>query len=239
MLLLPAIDLMSGQVVRLRQGRANEKTVYPGSPIEWARRWERAGGDWLHVVDLDAAFLGEERNVEVVRDIVGSVGIPVELGGGVRDEAAIRRALAAGVRRVVLGTRAAESPEFVNEMIQIFGRELIAVGIDAQHGRAAVQGWTKSSAVDAQELAQQLARFGPAAIIYTDIATDGMMTGPNYAALDRLLECVSCPLIASGGVSRQEDLHELARRERLHGVIVGRALYDGAVNLAEFRQPGG
>src|SRR5476649_2275930 len=216
MLLLPAIDLMSGEVVRLRQGRAEEKTVFPGSPAEWATRWARAGGDWLHVVDLDAAFCGESKNHEAVRAIVDSVEIPVELGGGMRDETNIRRALDAGVRRIVIGTRATESLEFVREMVRLFGGERIAVGIDAKDGFVAVRGWTQSSRCNALDMASDVAALGVGAVIYTDIATDGMMAGPNYAALDAMLARVDCPMIASGGVSGDQDLVELARRKQLH-----------------------
>ena len=239
MLLLPAIDLMSGQVVRLRQGRAQEKTVYPGSPAEWAQRWQRAGGDWLHVVDLDAAFHGTARNLDAVRDIVGAVTIPVELGGGLREESDLRRAFDLGVSRVVIGTRAIESADFVRDMVQRFGPERIAVGLDAKDGFAALKGWTEQASINVIDAAKQMAALGVGTIVYTDIATDGMMQGPNFAGLDALLAAVSCPVIASGGVSRNDDLYELARRERLHGVIIGRALYDETVNLNEFRQAGG
>jgi phosphoribosylformimino-5-aminoimidazole carboxamide ribotide isomerase len=236
MLLLPAIDLMSGEVVRLRQGRAREKTVYPGAPAEWAARWEAAGGDWLHVVDLDAAFGGESTNHDAVCSIVGAVKIPVELGGGMRDEAGIRRALDAGVTRIVIGTAAVESLGFVREMARIFGGARIAVGIDAQGGLVAVRGWTQSSSRLALELAREVAALGVGTVIYTDIATDGMMTGPNYAALDEMLASVDCAVIASGGVSSNDDLRELAKRGKLAGTIIGRALYDGAVDLRKFRQ---
>ena len=236
MLLLPAIDLMSGEVVRLRQGRADEKTVFPGTPAEWAARWEREGGDWIHVVDLDAAFHGESANLASLRSIAAAVRVPIELGGGMRDEAAVRRALEAGASRIVIGTRAAESLEFVRDMVGVFGGERIAVGIDAKDAFVAVKGWTEASARPALDLAHDVAALGVGAIIYTDIATDGMMAGPNYAALDAMLAAVDCPVIASGGVSRPEDLVELSRRARLEGVIIGRALYDGAVKLAEFRR---
>ena len=235
MLLLPAIDLMAGEVVRLRQGRADEKTVFPGSPAEWAARWEREGGDWLHVVDLDAAFGGVSANLEAVRAIVGAVRIPVELGGGMRDEAGIRAALDAGVQRVVIGTRAAESTEFVKEMARRLGGDRIVVGIDARDGMVAVKGWTEASARSALDLAREVSAAGVGAIVYTDIATDGMMAGPNFAALDAMLEAVDCAVIASGGVSRPEDLVRLAERKKLHGAIIGRALYDGVIHLTEHR----
>ncbi len=235
MLLLPAIDLMSGDVVRLRQGRAAEKTVFPGSPGEWAARWETAGGDWLHVVDLDAAFHEAPANEEAIRAIVAAVTIPVELGGGIRSEADARRAFDAGVSRVVVGTRAVESPDFLREMIHRFGGARVAVGIDAKDGFVAIDGWRKTSARRAIEMAREVAKLGVGAIIYTDIATDGMMAGPNFPALDELLSEVDCAIIASGGVSSEADLSKLAKREKLHGTIIGRALYDEAVNLARFR----
>ncbi len=235
MLLLPAIDLMSGDVVRLRQGRAEEKTVFPGSPAEWAARWEREGGDWLHVVDLDASFGGVSVNLDAVRAMVAAVGIPVELGGGMRDEASIRAALDAGVSRVVIGTRAAESLDFVREMVTRLGGDRIVVGIDAKDGMVAVKGWTEASKCSALDLARDVSAAGVGAIIYTDIATDGMMAGPNYEALDAMLAAVDCAVIASGGVSRPDDLIQLAARKDLHGAIIGRALYDGAIKLAECR----
>ena len=235
MLLLPAIDLMAGDVVRLRQGRADEKTVFPGSPADWAARWEREGGDWLHVVDLDAAFGGVSVNLDAVRAMVRAVGIPIELGGGMRDEASIRAALDAGVNRVVIGTRAAESLDFVREMVTRLGRDRIVGGIDAKDGMVAVRGWTEASTRSALDLARDVSAAGVGAIIYTDIATDGMMSGPNFEALDAMLAAVDCPVIASGGVSRPEDLGELAARKKLHGAIIGRALYDEAIKLAEHR----
>lgn len=225
---------MSGEVVRLRQGRADEKTVFPGTPAEWAARWEREGGDWIHLVDLDAAFSGESTNLDAVRAIEAAVRIPIELGGGMRDEASIRRALESGVSRVVIGTRAAESLAFVRCMVGIFGGGRIAVGIDAKDGFVAVRGWTEASPRSTLDLARDVAAIGVGTIIYTDITTDGMMAGPNYSALDAMLAAVDCPVIASGGVSRPGDLIELSRRPSLAGAIIGRALYDGAVKLAEF-----
>jgi phosphoribosylformimino-5-aminoimidazole carboxamide ribotide isomerase len=236
MLLLPAIDLMDGQAVRLRQGRAAEKTVYSDDPAAVARRWETEGGDWVHLVDLDAAFSGVAgANLEAVRAICAAVSIPCELGGGLRDEAAVRAALDAGVSRVVIGTRAAEAMEFVGELVRTFGGERIAVAIDARDGYVAVKGWTETSPRRALDLARDAAAAGVGAIIYTDIATDGMMQGPNFAALDELLVALDCPLIASGGVTTPEDVQRLASRPKLHGAIIGRALYEGTIRLAEVR----
>lgn len=226
---------MSGEVVRLRQGRADQKTVYSSDPVAFARRWEAEGGDYLHIVDLDAAFTGEQRNLETVRAICAAISIPCELGGGIRDEAAIRRALAAGVARVIIGTRAAESLEFVAEMVRAFGSERIAVGIDAKNGRVSVKGWTEEHAMTAHELARRAQEAGAGTIIYTDIATDGMLTGPNYAETQTMLEMLDCQLVASGGVGSAEDVQRLAQMPGLYGCIIGKALYDGKVSLPELR----
>ena len=234
MLLLPAIDLMDGQVVRLRQGKAEEKIVYSDDPAAVARRWEHEGGDYLHVVDLDAAFSGctGAANQAALRAILGAITIPCELGGGMRDEATVRAALDLGVARVVIGTRAAESMDFVARLVQTFGSERIVVGIDARGGLVAVKGWTESAGRRAVDLALAAETAGVGAIIYTDIATDGMLAGPNFAELDSLLERLDCPLIASGGVTTAEDVRQLAGRPKLYGAIIGRALYEGTLHLA-------
>jgi phosphoribosylformimino-5-aminoimidazole carboxamide ribotide isomerase len=229
MLLLPAIDLMDGEVVRLRRGEANEKTVYSSDPPAFARKWEQDGGDWLHIVDLNAAFTGESRNLDSVRAICAAVSIPCELGGGMRSEAAIRAALDAGVSRVVIGTRASESLDFVRQMCATFGGSRIAVGIDARDGKVAVKGWTETTQQDAAELALAVQAAGAGAIIYTDIATDGMLQGPNFAEMERLLGLLECPLIASGGVSSAADVRRLAAMPGLYGAILGKALYDGHI----------
>ncbi len=232
MILLPAIDLMGGHVVRLEQGRADRKTVYSHDPPAFARRWESEGGHFLHVVDLDAAFSGEVTNLEAVRQIAAAISIPVELGGGMRSADAIQRALDAGVARVVIGTRAAESLDFVREMATRFGGDRIAVGIDARDGIVAVKGWTESSGVRALDLARQVEAAGAGTLIYTDIATDGMLQGPNFAELENLLATVGCRIVASGGVSTQADIERLAAIPGLYGAIIGKALYDGRVDLA-------
>lgn len=229
MLLFPAIDLMGGEVVRLRRGEAAEKTVYSSDPAAFARRWEADGGDWLHLVDLDAAFTGESRNLDAVRAICAAVSVPCELGGGMRSEAAIRAALDAGVTRVVIGTRASESLDFVREMCATFGGERVAVGIDARDGKVAVKGWTETTTRDATDLALAAQDAGVGAVIYTDIATDGMLQGPNFAELERLLAVLSCPLVASGGVSSADDVRRLAAMPGLYGAIIGKALYDGHI----------
>ncbi len=233
MLLLPAIDLMSGEVVRLRQGKADQKTVYSNDPAAFARKWEAEGGDYLHVVDLDAAFSGEQRNLDAVRAITAALTIPCELGGGMRSHEAIERAFAAGVSRVVIGTRAAESLDFVRDMACEFGSERIAVGIDAKDGIVSVKGWTELSTQSALDLARSAEDAGAGTIIYTDIATDGMLQGPNFAELEKMLAALGCQLIASGGVSSAEDVRRLGRMPGLYGCIIGKALYDGALTLGE------
>ena len=233
MLLLPAIDLMSGEVVRLRQGKADQKTVYSNDPAAFARRWEQEGGDYLHIVDLDAAFSGEQRNLDAVRAITGAIGIPCELGGGMRSDAAIARAFEAGVARVVIGTRAAESLDFVREMAKTFGGEKIAVGIDARDGLVSTKGWTEMSQLTALDLAQRAQEAGAGTIIYTDIATDGMLQGPNFGELEKMLAALECQLIASGGVTTVEDVRRLQAMPGLYGAIIGKALYDGAVKLSD------
>lgn len=233
MILLPAIDLMSGEVVRLRQGKAVEKTVYSRDPAAFAQRWESEGGDYLHVVDLDAAFSGEQRNLESVRAICAAVAFPVELGGGMRSEAAIRRAIEAGVARVIIGTRAAESLDFVRDMAREFGAERVAVGIDAKNGLVSVKGWTEESALTALDLARRAEDAGAGTIIYTDIATDGMLAGPNFGETEKMLGALHCQLIASGGVGTAGHVRRLAAMPGLYGCIIGKALYDGAVSLRE------
>jgi phosphoribosylformimino-5-aminoimidazole carboxamide ribotide isomerase len=233
MILLPAIDLMSGEVVRLRQGKADQKTVYSNDPAAFAKRWENEGGDYLHIVDLDAAFTGEQRNLDAVRAITGAISIPCELGGGIRSAAAVTKAIEAGVARVIIGTRAAESLDFVRDMAREFGSERVAVGIDAKNGLVSVKGWTEESALSALDLAKRAEDAGAGTIIYTDIATDGMLQGPNFAETEKVLQTLTCQLIASGGVSSAADVERLAQMPGLYGCIIGKALYDGAVNLPD------
>ena len=233
MILLPAIDLMSGEVVRLRQGKADEKTVYSDDPAAFARHWEEQGGDYLHIVDLDAAFTGEQRNLDSVRAITAAITIPCELGGGIRSEDAVSRALGAGVSRVVIGTRAAESLDFVRDMVAKFGSEKIAVGIDAKNGMVSVKGWTEQSTMRALDLAKRAEDAGAGTMIYTYIATDGILAGQNFEETEEMLGELECQLIASGGVSSAADVHRLSQMSGLYGCIIGKALYDHKVTLAE------
>jgi phosphoribosylformimino-5-aminoimidazole carboxamide ribotide isomerase len=235
MTIYPAIDIKGGRCVRLTQGRADQETVYAENPAAVAEDFRAAGSAWVHVVDLDGAFAGEPRNLDAVRAIA-AVGLKVELGGGLRTRAAVERALSFGVSRVVIGTRAAESEAVVGELVQAFG-DKIAVGIDAKKGQVAVKGWVDTTGVGAVALAQRMDALGVATLIYTDIGTDGMLTGPNFAAQEAMLSAVRCRVIASGGVSRREDvigLAELAQRHAtLDGVIVGKALYEKRVELRD------
>ncbi len=229
MILLPAIDLMGGEVVRLKRGLATEKTVYSSDPVSFAKKWEDSGADWLHIVDLDAAFSGEPQNLDAIEKICAAVNIPCELGGGMRNFKNVSAAFSCGISRVILGTKACESPEYIAEMCTEFGGERIAVGIDAKNGKVAVKGWTETTATSAADLALMAQVAGVRTIIYTDIATDGMLEGPNFSELENLLKLLDCHLIASGGVSCAEDLRRLARMPRLHGAIIGKALYDGQI----------
>jgi phosphoribosylformimino-5-aminoimidazole carboxamide ribotide isomerase len=235
--LYPAIDLKDGSCVRLRRGEMANATVYSNDPAAQARAWQTAGFRWLHVVDLNGAFAGHSVNAEAVAAILANATVPVQLGGGIRDRAAIERWLAAGVTRVILGSAAARDPELVRAACHDHpGR--IAVGIDARDGRVAVAGWAETSELRAEELALRFEDAGAAAIIYTDIGRDGMLTGLNLVQTLDLAGRVSTPVIASGGVGSLADLAALKQaaataRGCIEGVIVGRALYDGRIAPAE------
>ena len=229
MLLLPAIDLMDGQVVRLKRGLAAEKVVYSNDPVSIAKKWQDAGADWLHLVDLDAAFSGEPKNLACVESICAAVDLPCQLGGGMRNRQNIAAAFDRGVRRVILGTKAYESTGFLRDVCQEFGGERIAVGIDAKDGLVAVKGWTETTSSRAVDLALRAQEAGAKTVIYTDIATDGMLEGPNYSTLTELLNLLDCNLIASGGVSSSDDILRLAAMPGLYGAIIGKALYEGKI----------
>ena len=225
MLLYPAIDLMDGHVVRLERGEAAKKTIYSTDPVAVAKQWEAAGADWIHLVDLDAAFEGKSRNLEVIKAISNAVSVPCELGGGMRDAGSIEMGLATGVRRVIIGTKAAE-PGFLATAAATFGPDRLAVGIDAKEGKVAVKGWVETMELTALDLAKLAVNTGIRTIIYTDIATDGMLQGPNLEAMREMAAAVRCDLIASGGVSCPDDVRQLATVPGIHGVIIGRALYE-------------
>ena len=234
MKILPAIDLKGGRCVRLRQGRADEETVYADDPVAVARQWEREGAAYLHLVDLDGAFRGEPVHDAIVLDIARKLKIPVEIGGGLRSAEQISRYLDGGVDRVILGTRACESEEALKRLVDRFGRG-IAVGIDARDGFVQVKGWTETTGVQAVDLAQSMERLGVQTIIYTDTARDGMMRGVNTGAMAAMCDAVRCSVVASGGVTTANDVHALKalERENLAGVIIGKALYEGTVTMKE------
>lgn len=234
MIVIPAIDLKEGKCVRLEQGLMDKDTVFCDNPADQAREWERQGAELLHIVDLDGAFAGEPKNRASIEAIVKAITIPTQLGGGIRDIATIEAYLSLGIGRVILGTAAQRNPELVEEACRLFpGR--IVVGIDAKNGMVAVQGWAEVTDVTAVELAKRFEGYGVAAIIYTDIARDGMMQGPNIEATKSLAEAISIPVIASGGVSSLKDIENLMAIEAsgIAGAITGKAVYTGAIDLAE------
>jgi len=233
--IFPAIDLRGGKVVRLEQGRAEAQTVYGDDPIGVAENFRAAGAHYLHMVDLDGAFTGELKNLSLVEAVAKVSPLFIQLGGGLRTEKAIDQALAAGVRRVVVGTRACESLVFVRAIVEEFGAERIAIGIDAKDGIVSTKGWTAPSKWTAPDLARAVAEQGVRTIIYTDIATDGMFTGPNLKALQELSSAVpQTGIIASGGVATVEHVRSLSALDgKIDGVIIGKAFYDGKLKLAD------
>jgi len=231
MILFPAIDLKDGACVRLKLGLMDQATVFNLDPGAQARAFADAGAEWIHVVDLNGAFVGRPVNAQAVEAILAAVTVPVQLGGGIRDMATIEAWLARGVARVILGTVALKDPELVKDACRRFpGR--VAVGIDAKGGRVAVEGWAETADITVTELALKFEQSGVAAIIYTDIDRDGVLSGPNVAATAALARAIKTPVIASGGVSSLDDLRALRAVPGLEGVISGRALYDGRIELA-------
>jgi phosphoribosylformimino-5-aminoimidazole carboxamide ribotide isomerase len=234
MILFPAIDLKEGRCVRLIQGDMAQATVFNDDPAAQAEAFARQGFAWLHVVDLDGAFAGRPMNAAAVEAILRRVTIPVQLGGGIRDLRTVEGWLAKGIGRVIIGTAAVRDPDFVREAARLHpGR--IAVGIDAKDGRVAVEGWAETSSMTAEDLGRRFEDAGVAAIVYTDIARDGILTGLNIPATLALADAVSIPVIASGGLASMADIERLLEPDcaRLAGAITGRALYDGRIDPAE------
>jgi phosphoribosylformimino-5-aminoimidazole carboxamide ribotide isomerase len=231
---IPAIDLLEGRCVRLYQGDYAQAETFDENPVSVARQWAEQGATRLHVVDLDGAKAGHPVNLQAIEAIVRAVDVPIQVGGGLRDRASAAALLKLGVQRVILGTVAVEQPALVRELCQEFPDQIV-VGIDARNGLVATRGWLETSALSAIDLAQQMAAFGIAAIIYTDIHRDGTLQGPNMAALRELANSVAVPVIASGGMSSVTDLLSLLALEPLGvvGAIVGRALYTGDIDLKE------
>lgn len=234
MQIYPAIDLRGGQCVRLRQGDYDQETVFGADPAAMARRWVGDGATFLHIVDLDGAKAGQPVNEQSIRAIVAAADVPCQLGGGIRSEEHITRALAWGVSRVVIGTKALQSPVWLEEMSRKFPGNLV-LGIDAKGGMVATQGWLEVSSVGAIELAQRFEQLPLAAIVYTDIARDGMLQGVNAQAMAEMVHGTRLPIIASGGVTTLDDIRTLAAIP-VAGCIVGRALYEGRLTLKDILQ---
>ena len=232
MQLYPAIDMKNGQCVRLRQGAFKDITIYSDAPEKVAAHWQERGASFLHLVDLDGALAGYSVNEEVIRRIADTVSIPIEIGGGIRSKEAVERMLDLGVRRVIIGTKAAEHPEFLRDMVRTFGEEAIVAGVDAKDGMVAVEGWEKVSYLTASDLCLTMKEYGVRHIVYTDISRDGMLSGPNVEATRKLTEETGLDIIASGGVSCMEDLKCL-HEAGIRGAIIGKALYENRIDLAE------
>ncbi|MCK4502996.1 MAG: 1-(5-phosphoribosyl)-5-[(5-phosphoribosylamino)methylideneamino]imidazole-4-carboxamide isomerase [Desulfuromonadales bacterium] len=234
MIILPAIDLKDGCCVRLEQGLMDKDTIYNDDPAAQALIWQEQGGEYLHIVDLDGAFAGTPKNKAAIEAIVAAIDIPSELGGGIRDMKTIEAYLELGINRVILGTVAKENPALVKEACQKFPGQIV-VGIDAKDGLVAVRGWADVTEKKATEMAKEMEGFGVEAIIYTDIARDGMMQGPNIEATMALAAAINIPVIASGGLSTLDDIRRLLKTEAagVTGVITGKAIYSGAIDLRE------
>ena len=232
MQLYPAIDMKNGQCVRLRQGAFKDITIYSDAPEKVAAHWQEKGASFLHLVDLDGALAGYSVNEEVIRRIADTVSIPIEIGGGIRSGEAVERMLGLGVRRVIIGTKAVEHPEFLRDMVRTFGEEAIVAGVDAKDGMVAVEGWEKVSSLTARDLCLTMKEYGVRHIVYTDISRDGMLSGPNVEATRKLTEETGLDIIASGGVSCMEDLKCL-HEAGIRGAIIGKALYENRIDLAE------
>ncbi|MBM3941744.1 MAG: 1-(5-phosphoribosyl)-5-[(5-phosphoribosylamino)methylideneamino]imidazole-4-carboxamide isomerase [SAR202 cluster bacterium] len=229
---IPAIDIRAGRCVRLYQGDYQQETVFAEDPVAVALDWQSQGAPRLHLVDLDGAAQGQPANLKVITAILQALAIPVQVGGGIRDLDTADALLHAGASRVVLGTVAVENPSLVQELCQRYGSQRVVVAIDARDGQVATRGWRETSAVSALDLAQEMSVLGVRRLLYTDISRDGTLTGPNYAANAALVQRTGLAVLASGGVASVEHIRQL-KRSGVEGVILGRALYTGAVRLAE------
>jgi phosphoribosylformimino-5-aminoimidazole carboxamide ribotide isomerase len=234
MILIPAVDIKSGRCVRLREGRADAETVFSDFPQEMAQQWVEQGAERLHIIDLDGAFEKGPRNFSIIKDIVAMSKVPVQLGGGIRDLKTVESYLSLGLTQVILGTVALKDPGLVKESCRLFPGHIM-VSLDARDNRIAVEGWTEISEIDPVDLVKQYQDWGVKAIIFTDIARDGTQEGPSIASTRRLARATSLPLIAAGGVATLEDILNLAplETEGLIGIITGRAIYSGSLNLGE------
>ncbi len=234
MLPIPAIDLKDNKCVRLEQGLMDKATIFSDNPVEMARKWVDAGCERLHIVDLDGAFAGKPVNAKSISDIVKAFpNIPVQIGGGIRDIKTAKYYIDLGVKYIIIGTQAVKQPEFIKELCDIYPNNII-VGIDAKDGMVATEGWAETSDVSAIDLAKKFENLGVCAIVYTDIARDGMMKGVNIKQTEELANAVNIPIIASGGVSSMKDVANLVNsKSNIFGAIIGRAIYDGVIDLKE------
>jgi phosphoribosylformimino-5-aminoimidazole carboxamide ribotide isomerase len=234
MIIIPAVDIKNGKCVRLLQGRMDRETVFSHDPAAMARKWARAGAELIHVIDLDGAFAKQPQNMDAISRLVKSIDVPVQLGGGIRDIETIRMLIEMGVERTIIGTQAVQNPEFVNKACEEFPGQIV-LGIDARKGRVAVEGWSQTTSIKAIDLARQFETSGLAAINFTDIHRDGMLTGPNIEEIRIFAEKTPIPVVASGGVSNMVDIQRLLELESLGviGAIVGKALYSGTLNLKD------
>ncbi len=239
MIIFPAIDMRNGKCVRLQQGRTEQETVYFEDPVAVAQHWEAEGAQWLHLVDLDGAMSSGSSNRIIAKRIFRNLRIPVQMGGGIRTMVDLQELLEAGASRVILGTAAVDDPKFLSEAVCRYA-DRIAVGLDARDGLLAIRGWSQIEGLEAFDFARQLAQNGVHRIVYTDIRRDGMLTGPNLEATQRMAEATGVKVIASGGVSTMDDLRELKKLEPhgVEGVIVGKALYEKRFSLGEALQCG-
>lgn len=231
MRLYPAIDMIDGQCVRLVQGDYRQKTTFSEDPLAVALRWQEEGGEFIHLVDLDGAKTGDMPNFEIICRIASELDIPIEVGGGIRNMHAVEQYLEHGINRVILGTAAIKTPGFIKEAVKEYGSRIV-VGIDAKDGMVAINGWEEVSKISALSLAKQMEDFGVSTIIYTDIATDGMLQGPNISAMKEMAEYISADVVASGGVSSLKDLENLSKT-KVEGAIIGKALYTGNIKLPD------
>lgn len=234
MIIIPAVDIKKGRCVRLFQGRMDKETVFSDNPAAMAKRWEDEGAEIIHVIDLDGAIKKSPQNLNSISNIIDSVNAHIQVGGGIRDKKTVGLLLDLGAERVIIGTEAIKNPNFVKDACKTFPGRII-VGIDARNGFVAIEGWTKTTKIKAVDLAKQFEDCGVAVINFTDIHRDGMQTGPNIVETRRLAEAVSIPVVASGGVSTIEDIKNLLPLKEVGvvGIITGRALYSGSLNLKE------
>ena len=234
MIIIPAVDIKDGRCVRLLQGRKNAETVYADDPVQMAKQWESQGAELIHVIDLDGAFQQHPQNTDTIKKTVEHLNIPVQVGGGIRDQTTIRQYLDIGVARVIIGTEAIKSPKMVKNACKAFPEQIV-VAIDARRGMVAIEGWTQTTPMKAIDLAKRFEDCGVAAINFTDIDRDGMQTGPNIAETRRIAEAISIPLIASGGVSSINDIKNILplKPMGITGIIIGKALYSGSLDLRD------